>query len=255
MLAEVTVNGLPNSVDNPVYVTGGVGGGGGGDASAANQSTIITDIGATNETAPASDTAASGLNGRLQRVAQRLTTMLTGIILAAGENHIGAVGGQLVTVSGTFTRPADTTAYTIGDAVGDSTSALAVLTLSNVARAVGGSGYIVGARLETNLKSITPRFRVRIFNASNPTKSNDNAAFKSVYADASKRLARLDLPAMITPADTTNSDMSSSEDNQLRIPFACGGATRDLYVLFETLDAFTPASGQSFTFTLTVDVN
>lgn len=32
--------------------------------------------GAVNETAPASDTAASGLNGRLQRIAQRLTTML-----------------------------------------------------------------------------------------------------------------------------------------------------------------------------------
>lgn len=32
--------------------------------------------GAVNETAPASDTASSGLNGRLQRIAQRLTTLL-----------------------------------------------------------------------------------------------------------------------------------------------------------------------------------
>ena len=33
-------------------------------------------IGATNETAPATDTAAAGLNGRLQRIAQRLTSII-----------------------------------------------------------------------------------------------------------------------------------------------------------------------------------
>lgn len=41
--------------------------------------TIATDdtiLGPTNETAPANDTAASGLNGRLQRVAQRLTSLI-----------------------------------------------------------------------------------------------------------------------------------------------------------------------------------
>lgn len=35
-----------------------------------------TRIGAGNETAPASDTASSGLNGRLQRIAQRLTSLI-----------------------------------------------------------------------------------------------------------------------------------------------------------------------------------
>lgn len=67
---------------NGDYVGGG-GGGGGGDASAANQTTQITAANLTNtrvgdltETAPASDTASSGLNGRLQRIAQRLTSVL-----------------------------------------------------------------------------------------------------------------------------------------------------------------------------------
>lgn len=36
----------------------------------------IAAVGALTETAPASDTASSGLNGRLQRIAQRLTTLL-----------------------------------------------------------------------------------------------------------------------------------------------------------------------------------
>lgn len=33
-------------------------------------------IGAVNETAPATDTASSGLNGRLQRIAQRITSLI-----------------------------------------------------------------------------------------------------------------------------------------------------------------------------------
>lgn len=71
----------------------GSGGGGGGDATAANQvignttlnniltmdTTIAGRIGGTDESAPASDTASSGLNGRLQRLAQRLTELLARI--------------------------------------------------------------------------------------------------------------------------------------------------------------------------------
>lgn len=41
-------------------------------------------IGALTETAPASDTASSGLNGRLQRLAQRLTTLIAFFRLGQG---------------------------------------------------------------------------------------------------------------------------------------------------------------------------
>lgn len=49
-----------------------------GAATSANQSTTNTRIGDVTETAPGSDTASSGLNGRLQRIAQRLSSILTG---------------------------------------------------------------------------------------------------------------------------------------------------------------------------------
>lgn len=63
-------------------------------------------IGSVTETAPTTDTASSGLNGRLQRIAQRLTTALTGIVLAAGTNLIGYIGrkftyGSIVTLTTT----------------------------------------------------------------------------------------------------------------------------------------------------------
>lgn len=48
-------------------------------------STTNTDLGATNETAPASDTASSGLNGRLQRVAQRLTSLIALLPASLGQ--------------------------------------------------------------------------------------------------------------------------------------------------------------------------
>ncbi len=58
---------------------------------ASNQSTLpvisaTADVlvGAVNETAPASDTASSGLNGRLQRVAQRITSLIAQIPATLG---------------------------------------------------------------------------------------------------------------------------------------------------------------------------
>jgi hypothetical protein len=42
-------------------------------------------VGAVNETAPASDTASSGLNGRLQRIAQRLTSLIALLPSSIGQ--------------------------------------------------------------------------------------------------------------------------------------------------------------------------
>lgn len=53
-----------------------------GAATAANQASELTLVGAVTETAPGSDTASSGLNGRLQRIAQRLTSLI-GLIPAS----------------------------------------------------------------------------------------------------------------------------------------------------------------------------
>src|SRR5882757_9753021 len=77
-------------------------------------------VGALTETAPASDTASSGINGRLQRVAQRITSLiallpatLTGSgnlkvavqeALPAGTAIIGQVLGASATISTGVTR-------------------------------------------------------------------------------------------------------------------------------------------------------
>jgi hypothetical protein len=47
-----------------------------GASTLAEQQTQTTALGSLTETAPATDTASSGLNGRLQRIAQRLTSLI-----------------------------------------------------------------------------------------------------------------------------------------------------------------------------------
>lgn len=54
--------------------------------SAALSTEDVALVGSLTETAPASDTASSGLNGRLQRVAQRLTTLIGLLPTALGAN-------------------------------------------------------------------------------------------------------------------------------------------------------------------------
>lgn len=56
----------------------------------------IARVGIVTETAPATDTASSGLNGRLQRIAQRLTSLI-----ALLPTALGAGGGLKVDGSGT----------------------------------------------------------------------------------------------------------------------------------------------------------
>ncbi len=162
----------------------------------------------------------------------------------------GIVGGKIVQVSTEITTTATQAAYAINDAVLPNGGGVAEI--AGVARQNGGSGYIAGIRISTNKKSITPQFRLHLFNASNPTIANDNAAWKDLYADASKRVGYYDMPAMVTAADTTNSDMSRTLDFSVLIPFACAGGSSSLWFALETLTAFTPDNSQKFTVTLIV---
>lgn len=62
---------------------------------------LSRDVGALTETAPATDTASSGLNGRLQRIAQNITTMISSLLTVVGAAaHDAAVSGNPVRIAG-----------------------------------------------------------------------------------------------------------------------------------------------------------
>lgn len=165
------------------------------------------------------------------------------------------VYGNLNSVAVEMTRVSDTNGYAANDAVNDSTSAPTIITVAGLVRDNQGTAYIVGCRLTTDKKSITPRFRVHLYNASNPTIPNDNAGWQDRYADESKYLGYFDLPAMFTGADSTNSTSSYAQDMTLRHAIGAAASTRTIYALLETLDVFTPASAQKFTLRLWCDAN
>ena len=82
---------------------------------AATEATLDARTGALTETAPASDTASSGLNGRLQRVAQRLTSLITvtpalGTAAMAASSPVTLATDDTVTGAKTETAPASDTA-------------------------------------------------------------------------------------------------------------------------------------------------
>jgi hypothetical protein len=70
--------------------------------------TIVDRLGILTETAPNTDTASAGLNGRLQRIAQRITTLLTilptslGIKTSANSFPVVLSSDQLATLLGAF---------------------------------------------------------------------------------------------------------------------------------------------------------
>lgn len=95
-----TVNTLPNAGQNTKAESLGV--------VIASDDDIQAKLGIVTETAPASDTASSGLNGRLQRIAQRLTALIALLPTSLGPKTAAnslavtlATDGALTTVTGT----------------------------------------------------------------------------------------------------------------------------------------------------------
>lgn len=106
------------SAANPLPTTATITGG--GDASAANQVTGNANIGATNETTAASDTATSGLNGLIKRLLARFSLFLNTVRLeyetvAASQTNVvlGATGATGDFLSHIVIQPTTTAPGTI----------------------------------------------------------------------------------------------------------------------------------------------
>lgn len=174
----------------------------------------------------------------------------------SGASGVLQVGGGIVTVSTEMTRVADVNAYAANDVVSNNVTTTTIQQIAGCARVNGGSGYIVGIRLLTDKKSITPQIRVHLLNSlTSVVVAGDNVAYKAVYADILKRIGSYDLAAMSTAADATNSDYSGISDFTMRIPFNCAAGDTKIYFILETLSIFTPASAQKFTLELRIDQN
>jgi len=197
-------------------------------------------IGATGATDISAETSATG----------------TSVTLNAGSNYIGFISGDLVESEAGFTRPSNTTAYTAGDIVSNSTTATALMVFANAGRANGKGGYITKARLDTSKKDWASAMRLWLYTKSeaNVTIQVDNLPKATTYANADLAVGFIDFPVTADEADTTNST-GAHAFQPLNVPLAylCDTADTALYGVLTDQTGATPASAQTFRVYLTFD--
>lgn len=209
--------------------------------------------GIITETAPASDTASSGQNGRLQRIAQRLTSLIAQVPTTLGQKVMSASMAVVIasdqtavpgsnfaaTISATVTRPADTNAYVLGDVWSTSTSAPTVggNVLTGMGRASGGSGIITDIVI-TNSQNAALQGELWIFDTT-VTAVNDNAAFALSDADVLKLVGVVPFLTTIQPSN------GAAWVPALGLGYTCSGSA-NLIFLIKLTAAYTPISAEVF---------
>lgn len=155
--------------------------------------------------------------------------------------------GYFVTCSTDVTRPADTSGYTANDALSDSTSAPTSggFTFTSAARASGKSGIITDAIITTSADAATLlQGEIWLFNQA-VTNINDNAAFAVTDAEIKTCVGKIPF----TLEDAGNNGFYHAQN--LGIGFTCSGSA-NLRFLVRVKNAYTPASGEVFTFVLKI---
>lgn len=153
----------------------------------------------------------------------------------------------------TFTRPADTTQYAAGDLIANSTTAGSVTPLSWGINAYGRYGRVIGVRFYKSNKTVTAAsFKVHLFQQTPGTPTNgDNGAI--VVASAADYLdsVSIDLSSGGFAGGTTG---SYKRAGSLSVPFWYGTQNSKLYGLIEAVGTYTPASAETITVSLEIEV-
>lgn len=160
--------------------------------------------------------------------------------------------GSIVTPSANFTRPADTTPYTLGDLVANSTTAGSVTPLSwTAARVAAGSLYVRRVRLLKSTTSTTNAlFRLHLYSAS-PTgiANGDNGAFST---NAAGYLGGCDIQVSRVFVDGAWGAGVPITGAEINVALTSG---QTIYGLLEALAGYTPGDSEVFTATLEVQQN
>lgn len=179
----------------------------------------------------------------------------------AGSDAVasGLSVGKVASAGAELTRPSDAIAYSIGDAIANSTTAGSVVPLQlTVGRVVGGTGKIIGANMLLNSATAFGAMRLHLFNTTPFAAAGfqaDNAALALTYTALTAGSAGA-LPNYIGYIDfqTFIAQSSSSESigqcDQTELAFACAAASQVIFGLLEARAAFTPGNPEKFSVVL-----
>jgi hypothetical protein len=137
-----------------------------------------------------------------------------------------------------ITRPANVTAYTAGDVIGD-VNGSAILEFKNMGEA-GREIIITSVEVEADVAAIPAGmtfFNVRLYNAS-PTAIADNAAWDLPAGDRGKYLGRIQTNTVVDEGTTLFVD-TDQVNKQVRL------LTTSLFVQLQTVGGFTPSANST----------
>lgn len=165
--------------------------------------------------------------------------------------------------SASFTRPANTTAYGVGDVVNNSTTVPVVLTFANCARANGGTGRLVACRVVDSANQATKFAGELWLFDTTVTPDNDNATFTPTEAELETLVGVFELN--LTPTEEIHYFNQAATiaagaagnfvyliQNAIGHLFQCQGGSRDLYGVLVARVAYTPVSSEVFSFRLQI---
>lgn len=163
------------------------------------------------------------------------------------------VGGFSKIASATFTRPANTDAYTAQDEVGTASTAA---TSFPVARHQDTSGLIVGAKLiYSSNPAADPQFRLLLF-SSNITAAGDNAALNLSDADGLKCLGFIDFDTTQAGGAATSNPFIAEGVPTSPITYDTGAGIEVIYGILIARQGFTPiANSETIEVGLRVEQN
>lgn len=164
------------------------------------------------------------------------------------EQHLGEVGGSSGVALATFTRPANTTAYAIGQLVANSTTAgsMAPLALA-CARKAGGTGLVRRVRVSSsNPATVGASLRVHLFKTPPTSTVGDGGAFAgAVNGVTAVHLGACDVVLDRGFSDGAKGIGAPGVGSDILFDTAAGSA--NLYALIEARSAYTPLSGETLT--------
>jgi len=169
-----------------------------------------------------------------------------GLCEADKQAYIADYLSSGASVSVSFTRPNDTTAYTAGDAVG---AASAILTFAGLGTGStpGRNLLITSASLRIDVNGVPvgmSAFRLHLYNAQ-PAAVADNAAFDLAAGDRAAYQGFIEFTA---PEDLGATLWSQRDSLNHQVQLAAGSTT--LYGVLQTIGAYTPTAQAVKTLTL-----
>lgn len=179
----------------------------------------------------------------MAQVLDAVTNLWGALMGTNGRAHVYA-GGDGYTSTVSFTRPANTTAYTAGDVVGVADVSVAANAGSAIHEfaSIGpsaGAIIITGADLRVDVAAVPAgmtSFRLHLYDAA-PTAILDNAAWDLPAGDRAAYLGYIDIGTAVDVGATLYAQV-----DQVNKQFKLASGSTSLYGLLVTNGGFTPTS-------------